>query len=143
MSIWHQPPSLEQINRSHDNTAVSQMGIEFIEVGDDSLTARMPVDARTRQPAGLLHGGATMLLAETLASCAAWQTIDRKTMIAVGVEINANHVRGVRAGWVTGRVTATHLGRSTQVWEVRVTDDAEHLVSIARATLSVIALKPA
>lgn len=143
MTIWHHPPSLEQINRSHDNTAVSQMGIEFIEVGADSLTARMPVDARTRQPAGLLHGGATMLLAETLASCAAWQTIDRNTMIAVGVEINANHVRSAREGWVTGRVTATHLGRSTQVWEVRVTDDAERLVSIARATLSVIALKPA
>ena len=143
MSIWHQPPSLEQINRSHDNTAVSQMGIEFIEAGADSLTARMPVDARTRQPAGLLHGGATMLLAETLASCAAWKTIDRNTMIAVGVEINANHVRSAREGWVTGRVTAMHLGRSTQVWEVRVTDDAERLVSIARATLSVIALRPA
>ena len=143
MSIWHQPPSLDQINRSHDNTAVSQMGIEFTAIGDDSLTARMPVDARTKQPAGLLHGGATMLLAETLASCAAWQTIDRKTMIAVGVEINANHVRGVRDGWVTGRVTPVHLGRSTQVWEVRVTDDAERLVSIARATLSVIALKAA
>ncbi len=143
MTIWHKPPSLEQINRSHDDTAVSRMGIEFTEVDDDSLTARMPVDARTVQPAGLLHGGATMLLAETLASCAAWQTIDRNVMIAVGVEINANHVRSVRVGWVTGRVTATHLGRSTQVWEVRVTDDESRLVSIARATLSVIALKPA
>ena len=143
MTIWHKPPSLEQINRSHENTAVSQMGIEFLEAGDDFLTARMPVDARTKQPAGLLHGGATMLLAETLASCAAWQTIDRQTTIAVGVEINANHVRGVRAGWVTGRVTPIHLGRSTQVWEVRVADEAERLVSIARATLSVIALKAA
>ena len=143
MTIWHKPPSLEQINRSHDNTAVSQMGIEFIAVDDDSLTARMPVDARTVQPAGLLHGGATMLLAETLATCAAWQTIDRNVMIAVGVEINANHVRSVRTGWVTGRVTATHLGRSTQVWEVRVTDDESRLLSIARATQSVIALKPA
>jgi 1,4-dihydroxy-2-naphthoyl-CoA hydrolase len=143
MTLWHHTPDLEQINRSHDNTAVSQLGIEFTEVGDDHLTARMPVDARTKQPAGLLHGGATMLLSETMASCAAWQTIDRNAMIAVGVEINANHVRGVRAGWVTGRVTAIHLGRSTQVWEVRVTDEDERLVSIARATLSVIALKPA
>ena len=72
MTIWHHTPSLEQINRSHDNTAVSQLGIEFTEAGEDSLSARMPVDARTKQPAGLLHGGATMLLAETLASCVAW-----------------------------------------------------------------------
>ena len=138
MSIWHRPPNLEQINRSHDATAVSQMGIEFTEVGDDSLTARMPVDARTKQPAGLLHGGATMLLAETLASCAAWQTIDRKVTEAVGLEINANHVRGVREGLVTGRVAPIHLGRSTQIWEVRVSDDKDRLVSIARITVSLI-----
>ena len=104
MSLWHHTPSLEQINRSHENTAVSQMGIEFTDVGDDYLVARMPVDARTRQPAGLLHGGATMLLAETLASCAAWQTIDRAKTDAVGLEINANHLRATREGWVTGRV---------------------------------------
>ena len=138
MSIWHRPPSLEQINRSHDATAVSQMGIEFTEVGDDSLTARMPVDARTKQPAGLLHGGATMLLAETLASCAAWQTIDRKVTEAVGLEINANHVRGVREGLVTGRVAPSHLGRSTQIWEVRVSDDKDRPVSISRITVSLI-----
>lgn len=142
MSIWHKAPSLEQINRSHDNTAVSQLGIEFTEVGDDSLTARMPVDARTRQPAGLLHGGATMLLAETLASCAAWQTIDRKLTEAVGLEINANHLRAAREGWVTGRVAPIHLGRSTQVWEVRVTDEKGRAVSIARATLALIGRTP-
>ena len=139
MTIWHKPPSLEQINRSHDHTAVSQMGIEFTEVGEDSLTARMPVDARTKQPAGLLHGGATMLLAETLASCAAWQTIDRSVMTAVGLEINANHVRSARDGWVTGRVTPVHLGRSTQIWEVRVTDEQARLVSVGRVTVSLIA----
>ena len=139
MALWHRTPSLEQINRSHDDTAVSQMGIEFTEVGDAHLTARMPVDARTRQPAGLLHGGATMLLAETLASCAAWQTIDRKLTEAVGLEINANHVRGVREGWVTGRVQALHTGRSTQIWEVRVTDDQQRLVSISRVTVSLMA----
>ena len=138
MTLWHHTPDLEQINRSHDNTAVSQMGIEFTEVGDAHLTARMPVDARTKQPAGLLHGGATMLLAETLASCAAWQTIDRKVTEAVGLEINANHVRGVRDGWVTGRVQAIHAGRSTQIWEVRVTDDKDRLVSISRVTVSLI-----
>ena len=138
MSLWHQPPSLEQINRSHAGTAVSQLGIEFTDIGDAHLVARMPVDARTRQPAGLLHGGATMLLAETLASCAAWQTIDRTKTDAVGLEINANHVRAAREGWVTGRVTAIHAGRSTQIWEVRVTDDKERLVSIARVTISLI-----
>ncbi len=138
MSLWHNPPSLEQINRSHDNTAVSQMGIEFTEVGDDYLVARMPVDARTRQPAGLLHGGATMLLAETLASCAAWQTIDRTKTDAVGLEINANHLRASREGWVTARVTPIHTGRSTQIWEVRVADEKDRLVSIARVTISLI-----
>ena len=139
MSLWHHTPSLDQINRSHANTAVSQMGIEFTEVGADYLVARMPVDARTRQPAGLLHGGATMLLAETLASCAAWQTIDRSKTDAVGLEINANHLRAVREGWVTGRVAPIHSGRSTQIWDVRVKDDRDRLVSICRVTISLIA----
>ena len=139
MSLWHHTPNLDQINRSHANTAVSQMGIEFTEVGADYLVARMPVDARTRQPAGLLHGGATMLLAETLASCAAWQTIDRSKTDAVGLEINANHLRAVREGWVTGRVAPIHSGRSTQIWDVRVKDDRDRLVSICRVTISLIA----
>ncbi len=139
-SPWFRPPDLNGINRSHENTAVGQLGIEFTEVGINTLTARMPVDVRTRQPAGLLHGGASVLLAETLASCAAWQTIDRTQNTAVGIEINANHVRGVRAGWVIGTVAPIHLGRSTQIWEVRIVDDVEHLVSIARATLSILAI---
>ena len=115
------------------------MGIEFTEVGGDYLVARMPVDARTRQPAGLLHGGATMLLAGTLASCAAWQTIDRMKTDAVGLEINANHLRASREGWVTGRVALIHTGRSTQIWEVRVSDAKNRLVSISRVTISLIA----
>jgi 1,4-dihydroxy-2-naphthoyl-CoA hydrolase len=142
MRLWHKPPSLEQINQSHEGTAVSQMGIEFTEVGEDFLVARMPVDARTRQPAGLLHGGATMLLAETMASCAAWQTIDRTRTDAVGLEINANHLRASRAGWVFGRVAPIHTGRSTQIWEVRVTDERDRLVSISRVTISLIAKAP-
>lgn len=140
MTIWFKPPSLAQINQSHENTAVSQLGIEFIGVTDESLVARMPVDARTKQPAGLLHGGANVLLAETLASCASWQAIDRRSTSAVGLEINANHVRGVREGWVTGTVTALHLGRSTQLWQVQIVDEQQRLVSIARATISLIAL---
>jgi len=141
-SHWHHQPDLIEINRSHENTAVGQLGIEFIQVGTNSLTAKMPVDARTRQPAGLLHGGASVLLAETLASCAAWQTIDRRQSSAVGIEINANHVRGVRDGWVIGTVLPIHLGRTTQIWEVRIVDNLEHLVSIARATISILAISP-
>lgn len=137
-SPWHRSPDLIQINRSHQDTAVSQLGIEFIEVGVNSLTARMPVDSRTRQPAGLLHGGASVLLAETLASCAAWQTIDRSRNSAVGIEINANHVRSVRDGWVRGTVTPIHLGRTTQIWEVRIVDNVDQLVSVSRATMSIL-----
>ncbi|MBL8386264.1 MAG: hotdog fold thioesterase [Burkholderiales bacterium] len=143
MALWIRPPSLEQINRSHDNTAVAQLGIEFTEVGEDHLVATMPVDARTRQPAGLLHGGATLLLAETLASCAAWQTIDRATTDAVGLEINANHLRAVREGRVTGRVTPVHTGRSTQIWQVEVRDAQDRLVCVSRATISLIRREPA
>ena len=137
-SPWLHTPDLAQINRSHQDTAVGLLGIEFISVGANSLTARMPVDARTRQPAGLLHGGASVLLAETLASCAAWQTIDRSRNAAVGLEINANHVRGVREGWVVGTVTPIHLGRTTQIWEVRIVDHADRLVSVSRATMSIL-----
>jgi len=139
MSLCHNPPSVEQINRSHHNTAASQMGIELTEVGDDYLVARMPVDARTRQPAGLLHDDATMLLDETLATCAAWQTIERAKTDAVDLEINANHLRASREGWVTGRVTPIHTGRSTQIRDVRATDEKARLVSISRVTISLIA----
>ena len=137
-SPWLQTPDIEQINRSHLNTAVAQLGIEFTEVRTNSLAARMPVDMRTRQPAGLLHGGASVLLAETLASCAAWQTIDRSRHSAVGLDINANHVRGVREGWVVGTVTPVHLGRTTQIWEVRIVDEADRLVAVSRATISIL-----
>jgi 1,4-dihydroxy-2-naphthoyl-CoA hydrolase len=137
-SPWLQTPDLGQINRSHQDTAVAQLGIEFTVVGTNSLTARMPVDTRTRQPAGLLHGGASLLLAETLASCAAWQTIDRSRYTAVGIEINANHVRGVREGSVIGTVHPVHLGRTSQIWEVRIVDAADRLVCVSRATVSIL-----
>jgi len=138
VSLWRRPPDLAAINDSHRDTAVGQLGIEFTGVEDDALVARMPVDARTRQPAGLLHGGASALFAETLASCAAWQVIDRAKDIAVGVDLNATHVRAVRTGFVTGRVTALHLGRTLQVWAVRIVDDRDRLVCEARVTLNVL-----
>lgn len=142
MTIWRQSPDLEAINQSHRQTSVEQLGIEFITVEDDALVARMPVDARTRQPAGLLAGGASALLAETLASCASWQVIDRSRQIAVGVDLNATHVRGVREGQVFGRVTAVHLGRTLHVWGVRIVDERDRLVCTARLTVSVLDLPP-
>lgn len=140
MKIWRQTPDLEAINQSHRQTSVEQLGIQFTAVEDDALVARMPVDARTRQPAGLLAGGASALLAETLASCASWQVIDRSRQVAVGVDLNATHVRGVREGHVIGRVTPVHLGRSLHVWSVRIADERERLVCEARLTVSVLDL---
>lgn len=121
---------------------MAQLGIEFISAGVNPLTARMPVDSRTRQPASLLDDGSWMLLAETLANGAAWQTIDRTRNSPVGIEINANHVHGVRDGWVIGTVSPIHLGRTTQIWEARIVDNVDRLVSISRATISILATSP-
>jgi 1,4-dihydroxy-2-naphthoyl-CoA hydrolase len=119
-------------------TAMAPLGIVFTEVGPDYLRATMPVDARTRQPYGLLHGGASVLLAETLGSSAGMHCVDEGSIV-VGIEINANHLRGVREGTVTGTARPLHLGRSTQVWEIRIEDDAGHLVCVSRLTLAVVA----
>jgi 1,4-dihydroxy-2-naphthoyl-CoA hydrolase len=119
-------------------TAVEHLGIEFTEVGDDCLTARMPVDGRTIQPYGLLHGGASVLLAETVGSAAAHCCVDEAAVLTVGIEINANHVRGVRGGWVHGTARPLHLGRTTQLWDIRVVDDAARLACIARLTIGVV-----
>lgn len=129
--------SFESMRALHADTAVQNLGIEFVQIGPDRLRARMPVDARTRQPIGLLHGGASVLLAETLGSAAANLCLppDR---YAVGLEINANHVRAVRDGWVTGECLPVHLGRTTQVWQIDVRDDAGRLVCTARITVAVL-----
>ena len=139
MAIWRESFPLELVKEHSKNTLVSHLGIEFLEAGDDFLTARMPVDARTHQPAHVLHGGASLVLAETLASWAATFVVDREANYCVGLEINANHVRAVSSGWVTGTARPVHLGRSTQVWEVRITDDASRLVCISRVTMAVLA----
>ena len=138
MRIWHQPVTLEQINQLNSGCAVSHLGIECMELGDDYLTARMPVDARTRQPFGLLHGGCSMVLAETLASVASVCTVDTSQFLCVGQEINANHVRAVRDGWVTGTARPAHLGRTSQVWEVRIVNEQDKLVCISRVTMAVV-----
>jgi 1,4-dihydroxy-2-naphthoyl-CoA hydrolase len=117
---------------------VETLGIEFVEVGEDSLTARMPVDRRTIQPAGLLHGGASVALAETLGSVAASLVVDPTTTACVGLEINANHIRSVRAGFVTGVARPIHLGSSTQVWDIRISDEHDRLACICRLTMAVL-----
>ncbi len=136
--IWNDAPSLETANELSARSLIGHLGIEFIEVGEDYLVARMPVDDRTRQPVGILHGGASVALAETLASCAATFTVDRDQANCVGMEINANHVRPVTSGWVTGIAGPIALGRRTQVWEVRITDDDGRLVCVSRCTMAVI-----
>lgn len=139
MAIWFDEfPVADARERSRD-TLVDHLGIELLEAGDDYLSARMPVDRRTRQPAGVLHGGASVALAETLASWAATYCVDRSKNHCVGLEINANHVRPVAEGWVTGTARPVHLGRSTQIWEVRITDDANgKLVCVSRVTMAVL-----
>jgi 1,4-dihydroxy-2-naphthoyl-CoA hydrolase len=136
--IWKDVPSLETVNELSERSLIGHLGIEFVEVGEDYLVARMPVDDRTRQPVGILHGGASVVLAETLASCAATFTVDGERAYCVGMEINANHVRPVTSGWVTGVVSPIALGRRTQVWEVRITNDAGKLVCVSRCTMAVI-----
>ena len=138
MSIWRYRPTLEQLNEMCRNTLMEALGIRFVELGEDFLAATMPVDARTHQPLGLLHGGASAALAETLGSAAANCCLDAATEYAVGLEINANHLRGLRKGQVTGRARPLHLGRRTQVWETRIEDEAGRLVCVSRLTLAVV-----
>jgi 1,4-dihydroxy-2-naphthoyl-CoA hydrolase len=145
MTIWFGGvgPLLEVLNASHRDSLSGNLGIEFTEVGPDWLRGRMPVDARTVQPYGRLHGGASVAFAETLASMAAAHTIDRRAFGAVGMEINANHVRPVKSGWVTGTATAESIGRTSQVWTIRIEDEAGKLVCLSRMTAAVIALERA
>jgi 1,4-dihydroxy-2-naphthoyl-CoA hydrolase len=138
MAIWKQTGSLDRINASSRDTMVSTLDIRVVEVGDDFLRGTMPVDARTRQPFGLLHGGASVALAETLGSLAGNLCLDPEKEVAVGLDINANHIRAVTAGLVTGTARPLHIGRSTQVWEIRIEDDKERLVCISRLTLAVV-----
>jgi 1,4-dihydroxy-2-naphthoyl-CoA hydrolase len=130
--------TLHQLNQMNRGNMVGHLGIEFTEVGPDYVCAKMPVDERTRQPMGLLHGGASVALAETLGSIAAYCTIDPGKQYCVGLDINANHVRGVSSGFVYGKASPLHVGRTTQVWEIRITDEAGKLVCISRITMAVL-----
>lgn len=136
--LFNSAVSLESLRKMGENTMVEHLGIEFTELGDDFISARMPVDHRTHQPAGLLHGGASVVLAETLGSVAANCCLDTHKQYAVGLEINANHLRGVRSGYVYGKTQPIHVGKSTQVWEIRITNQEGAMVCISRITMAVL-----
>lgn len=138
MAIWHDTPSLEAMNARCVGTLIHNLGIEFTGIGEDYLCGTMPVDVRTRQPRGFLHGGASLALAETLGSYASALCVDLDTKILFGQEINANHLRPAREGTVvTGTARPYHLGRTSHVWEIRITGEEDRLVCIARHTVSI------
>lgn len=131
--------NLENLYFAHADSIVKLLGIEFTEAGEGYLEARMPVDARTHQPFGILHGGASVVLAESLGSTASFMMLDDPTkQKAVGLEINANHLRAVREGWVYGRCTPIHIGRSTHVWDIRIRDEQGRAVCVSRLTVAII-----
>lgn len=138
MAIWYKNYRIEELNRISQGSMVGHLGIEFTEIGEDYLKARMPVDHRTTQPLGLLHGGASVTLAESLGSTGAFLCINPEEKIVVGLEINANHIRGKRGGQVEGIARPVHIGNSTQVWEVRIVDEAGDLICISRLTLAIL-----
>ena len=137
MTIWKRAISLEALTAGNVHTAVSHLGIEFMEVGDDFIRARVPVDHRTVQPYGLLHGGVSVVLAETLGSCGAAYAAPEGHRV-VGLDINANHLKGATSGWVTGLTRPVHIGRSTQVWAIELTNDNGELTCVSRITMAVL-----
>jgi 1,4-dihydroxy-2-naphthoyl-CoA hydrolase len=136
--IWQQPVSVDILTQGSVNTATSHLGIEFLEVGPDFLRARVPVDQRTQQPYGLLHGGVSVVLAETLGSSGAYYA-SPAGHLAVGLDINANHLKGVKSGWVTGVARPVHRGRTTHVWQIDMHNDAGELTCVSRITMSILA----
>ncbi|MDX2001298.1 MAG: hotdog fold thioesterase [Chitinophagales bacterium] len=136
--LWKKEVTAELVNMAGANTILEHLGIVITEIGDDYVKGTMPVDHRTHQPAGLLHGGASVVLAETLGSFAGSLTVEFPNETVVGVEINANHVRGVRSGIVTGVARPIHIGGRTQVWEIKINNEKEELVCISRLTLAVL-----
>jgi 1,4-dihydroxy-2-naphthoyl-CoA hydrolase len=136
--VFVSKPSLEQLNAPHRPSMVDHLGIEYTAIGEDFLEATMPVDHRTIQPYGLLHGGASVALAETLGSVAASLTLDLEKQICVGLEINANHLKAVREGRVRGIAKPLHLGKTTQVWEIKIYNEADQLCCISRITMAIL-----
>ena len=137
MPIWKTEINTQILTARNVNTMSDHLGIEFVEVGDNFLTARMPVDQRTHQPMGIMHGGASCVLAETVGSIAANFCVEAG-YYCVGLDINTNHIRSVREGFVLGKATPYHLGKSTQVWSIEIKDDQDRLVSVNRLTMAVL-----
>jgi len=137
--IWFDKElSIEKLKPLGPNTMAAHIGIEWVEVGENFMKAKMPVDQRTNQPYGLLHGGASCVLAETLGSVASAMVIDHSKFYCVGLEINANHVRGVREGYVTGVASPLHLGNTTHIWDIKIYDETEKLVCVSRLTVAIL-----
>lgn len=141
MAIWFKPFTLEEVQQRGIGTMVEHIGITITEVGDDFLKGTMPVDHRTVQPMGILHGGASVALAETLGSIASCLVIDNDKKYCVGLDINANHIRAAKKGLVIGIAKPLHLGYSTQVWSIEITDEENRLVCISRLTMAVLEKK--
>ena len=141
MSIWKAPITIEAINQRNANTFSSHLKIEFVELGDDYLKARMPVIVHHLQPFGTMHGGASCALAETVASAAANYCIDSRSYYCIGIEINTNHIRTIRSGYIYATAKPFHLGKTTQVWSIEIRDAKEQLISINRLTLAVLKKK--
>ena len=138
MSIWKKPTNLTLLNALNHDTAAQHLGIEITELGDDFVRGRVPVDARTKQPFGLLHGGVSVVLAETLGSIGAYYA-SPEGHNAVGLDINANHLRAATSGWVTGTARPVHIGRSTQVWQIDMANEADELTCVSRLTMAILA----
>ena len=138
MSIWKVEPNLEAMNDFSNNTLTSLLGMKFIEYGDDYLKMTMPVDQRTKQPFGILHGGASVALAETIGSVGAVYCIDSNTQRAVGLSINANHLKAVKGGLVTAIAKPIRIGRTTQVWEIKIYEETGAISCISRITMAIV-----
>jgi len=138
MRIWKKAISPAILSKNQINTASEHLGLEFLEVGDDFIRARVPVDERTRQPYGILHGGVSVVLAETIGSCGAHYScpLDHR---AVGLDINANHLKSAASGWVTGTARPVHIGKSTHVWQIDMQNDAGELTCVSRITMAILA----
>ena len=137
MNIWKKKADLARLNAMSKDTIIALLGIEYTHLGDDSIQGTMPVDSRTHQPHGLLHGGASVVFAETLGSVAA-NLAAPESKVCVGLEVNANHIRGIKKGVVTGTATAVHIGYSTQVWQIEICNERGQLICTSRLTVAVI-----
>ena len=138
--LWYTEPNISDLNSSHKSHIGTLLGIEFTEIGDDFIKATMPVDARTHQPFGILHGGASVVLAESVGSIASWLIVNPEKYMAVGLEVNANHLRPVKAGLVTAMCTPIHIGGKTHVWDIKMYDDHGKMNCVSRLTVAIIAL---